>query len=51
MIGVRSVRGGAFFLVARLAAKLIVARDGTVTGENFHLTENRLIPEARLIWS
>lgn len=51
--GVRKVgskRGEAFFLVAGLTTKLIIAGDGTITGEDFHLTENRFIPQAWLIW-
>lgn len=42
-------RGRGHVLVARLAAKLVVSRDGAVAGENLHLTEDGFIPLACLI--
>lgn len=43
------VRGQAVLLVARLAAKLIIARDGAISGEDLHLAENRFVSKTRLI--
>lgn len=45
----RGVCGEVFFLVARLTTKLIIPRDGTITSQNFHLTENRFVPKTWLI--
>lgn len=40
---------GAAALAAGLAAQLVVARDGTVTCQHLHLTEDRFVPHTGLI--
>lgn len=42
--------GGGGFLAAGFAAELVVARDGAVAGQDLHLAEDGLVPEARLPW-
>lgn len=50
-VGGTSRRGGdGGFLAAGLAAELVVAGDGAVAGQDLHLAEDGLVPEAGLPW-
>lgn len=42
--------GGGGFLAAGFTAELVVAGDGAVAGQDLHLAEDGLVPEARLPW-
>lgn len=43
------MRGDAFFFIARFTTQFVISWNGTVTGEDLHLTEDRFVSETRLV--